>query len=150
MPVERDLHFKADKSLLDYARVAVIIGALLPDQRGRGLCPLPRRRTDPEPSVPRKEETAFVMVIPLVGSGNRRMIRSKTMTTMTFEVVGLRLGSLELHPANVRGRCWGLWLGAVARLAANIREVGLLQPLLCRRRVRGVTAFWPGGVVCRR
>ena len=68
------------------------------------------------------------------------------MTTMTFEVVGLRLGSLELHPANVRGQDVGAYGSeAVARLAANIREVGLLQPLLVQETGKGRYGVLAGG-----
>ena len=60
------------------------------------------------------------------------------MTKMTtFETIEVPLGQLVLHPANVRagndpnaGSDTAYSETSVAALAANIREVGLLQPLL--------------------
>jgi len=61
------------------------------------------------------------------------------MTKMiAYTPVEVPLGKLVLHPANVRARNRTAYTEAsVAALAANIRKVGLLQPLLVQKRDKG-------------
>ena len=63
---------------------------------------------------------------------------------MTYTATLVALQNLELHPANVRANNEEAYSGpSVAALAANIREVGLLQPLLVQatdKRRYGVLA----------
>ncbi|WP_174822606.1 ParB/RepB/Spo0J family partition protein [Ruegeria atlantica] len=54
-------------------------------------------------------------------------------TTTKFEMIQVPLGRLVPHPENVRtGSETAYTETSIAALAANIREVGLLQPLLVK------------------
>ena len=66
--------------------------------------------------------------------------------TTTFDMIDVALGKLALHPANVRARNAEAYSEApVAALAANIREVGLLQPLLVQALAEGGHGVLAGG-----
>lgn len=66
------------------------------------------------------------------------------MTTYTATLVAL--SSLDLHPANVRARNEDAYTAtSVAALAANIREVGLLQPLLVQKAGKSGYGVLAGG-----
>jgi ParB family chromosome partitioning protein len=85
----------------------------------------------------------LVLMIPMVGSRTSR--KDKTMKH-AFETREIPLNALSLHPDNVRAQAAGAYSEAqVAPLAANIRECGLLQPLLVAPLADGSWGVLAGG-----
>ena len=74
----------------------------------------------------------------LPGRSDRMMEDNPMTRTQTYAAIEVALKSLAVHAANVRARsAEACSETSVQALAANIREVGLLQPLLVQETKRG-------------